>query len=149
MWLLMTTLADNKKGGAMRMGLSGVAYEAARTVPVSTLSTATGHVVLLDELRTVLGGSERQRGHASYKKLTKTYRGGETYLYAISLAQAACKNNNYTKGNKKKTSIILDQAGLRNSQQASTTATAAMHSVNGMDEMTALNTAMRDLWGGD
>lgn len=151
-WMFMTTLADNKKGGAMRMALSGVAYEAARTVPVATLITAQGHVVLLAALRTAFGGSDAKRGHSAYRKLKKTYRGNssmEVYLSAMTLAIAECNNNGYTMAAKTSTAIILDQAGLDNSQQASTVATAAMHKVNGIDEVTALTTALRDLWGGD
>lgn len=151
-WLFMTTLADNKKGGAMRMALSGVAYEAARTVSVATLITTQGHIVLLAALRTAFGGSDAKRGHSAYRKLKKTYRGSssmEVYLSAITLALAECNNNGYTMAAKTSTAIILDQAGLDNSQQASTVATAAMHTVNGADEVTALTTALRDLWGGD
>lgn len=151
-WLFMTTLPDSKKGGAMRMALSGLAYEAARTVPVATLTTAEGHTKLLQVLRTAFGGSERKRGHASYHKLHKTYRGDtsmEAYLANITLALAECKTNGYTMGDKTASAVIINQAGLDQSQQASTTATAAMHTVEGMNEVTALTTAMRDLWGGE
>eukprot|EP00168_Porphyra_purpurea_P015443 TRINITY_DN4751_c0_g1_i2.p1 TRINITY_DN4751_c0_g1~~TRINITY_DN4751_c0_g1_i2.p1 ORF type:complete len:423 (+),score=91.40 TRINITY_DN4751_c0_g1_i2:529-1797(+) len=67
----------------------------------------------------------------------------------MSLALAECKNNEYTMGDKTAAAIIMDQAGLDANQQASTTATAAMHTSNGMNEVTALTTATRDLWGGD
>eukprot|EP00170_Pyropia_yezoensis_P005262 contig_21433_g5276 len=89
--LFMTTLADNNKGGAMRMGLSGVAHEACRTVSVSTLITNNGHTLLLDALRAAFGGSESNRGHTAYRKLIKTYRGDasmETYLATMALALA-------------------------------------------------------------
>lgn len=151
-WLFMTTLADNKKGGAMRMALSGLAYEAARTMPVATLITAEGHVPLLNALRTAFGGRERKRGHASYRKLNKAYRGDtsmEAYFANITLALTECNTNGYTMGDKTAAAIIMDQAGLDPSQQASTTATAAMHTIDGMNEVTALTTAMRDLWGGE
>jgi len=46
-WLHMTTLPDDKKGGAMRMAFEGVAKEAARIVPVTNLMTASGHDTLL------------------------------------------------------------------------------------------------------
>lgn len=146
-----TTLADNKKGGVMRMSLSGLAHAAAHTVPVGTLITAEGHKILLDALRTAFGGSKSNRGHMSYRKLKKTYRGDmsmEKYLATMALALAECKSNGYTMGNKLASAVILDQAGLDANQQASTSATAAMHTVNGMNEVTALTTAMRDLWGG-
>lgn len=151
-WLFMTTLADNKKGGAMRMGLSGVAYEACRTVPVALLTTAEGHILLLEALRTAFGGSESNRGFIAYREPNKTYRGHvsmETYLATISLALADCKNNGYNMGGKTAAAVILDQSGLDANQQAPPMATAAMHSVNGMSEVTALTTAMRDLWEGD
>lgn len=125
-WLFMTTLADNKKGGAMRMGLSGVAYEACRTVPVATLITNNEHTLLLEALCTAFGGSESNRGHTAYRKLIKTYRGDasmETYLATMALALAECKNNGYIMGDKTGAAVILDQSGLDANQQASTMGT--------------------------
>lgn len=128
-----------------------MAYEAARTVPVATLMTAEGHVHLLAALRSAFGGSEAKRGHVAYRKLRSLYRGDmsmEAYLPAMALAMAECRNNGYTMSAKTATAIVLDQAGLDANQQASTVATAAMHSANGADDMVALTTALRDLWGG-
>eukprot|EP00170_Pyropia_yezoensis_P005265 contig_21434_g5279 len=83
----MTTLVEDKKGRAMRMRLSGVAYEACRTVPVATLITNNRHMLLLEALRTAFGGSVSNRGHAAYRKLFKTYRGDasmEAYLATMA-----------------------------------------------------------------
>lgn len=131
------------------MTVSGVAYKAARTAPVATLTKY--HFVLLNALRTAFGGSERKRGHASYRSLNKTFRGDSSMDDYISVITRAleCKNNNYTMGDNTAAAIILDNAGLDNSQQASTTATASMHTVDGMDAFTAFTTTMRDLWVGD
>lgn len=52
-------------------------------------------------------------------------------------------------GDKTAAAVILDPAGLDANQQVSTKPTAAMHSVNGMNSVTALTTAMRDLWVSD
>lgn len=152
LWLFMTTLADNKKGGAMRVALTGAAYDTARTVPVETLITDQGHVELMKVLRLAFGGSDSKRGHSAYRKLKKTYRGNssmETYLSAMTLVLAECNNNGYAISDKTAVSIILDQSGLDTNQQAATMSTAAMHVVKGLDEVAALNTAMSDLWGGD
>lgn len=50
-WLMMTTLSNSKKGGAMRIALSGVALEAARTVSVGDLMTDGGYKQLLTTVR--------------------------------------------------------------------------------------------------
>ena len=77
-WLHMTTLPDDKKGGAMRMALGGVAKEAARIVPLATLMTASGHDTLLQTLRSAFGGSEFKRGQDAYRHLKTLYRGTRT-----------------------------------------------------------------------
>lgn len=64
MWF-KTTLADDKNGGARRLVLTGVAYEAARTVAVATLTTTQGHITLFAALRTAFGGSDAKRGHSA------------------------------------------------------------------------------------
>eukprot|EP00170_Pyropia_yezoensis_P006446 contig_26283_g6467 len=151
-WLFMTKLADNKKGGAMRFALTGAAYDAARTVDVDTLTTDQGHVEVMKVLRLAFGDSDSKRGHSAYRKLKKTYRGTssmETYLSAMTLVLAESNNNGYETSNKTAVAIILDQGGLDTNQQAATISTAAMHAVNGLDEVAAMKTAMSDLWGGD
>ena len=60
-WLHMTTLPDDKKGGAMRLALTGVAKEAARNVSVAQVTSPTGHKALLTCLRVIFAGSESQR----------------------------------------------------------------------------------------
>jgi len=43
-WHHLAELTDNKKGGALRMSLSGVAYDAARKVSVAALIRDDGHI---------------------------------------------------------------------------------------------------------
>ncbi|GAB0491154.1 hypothetical protein MMPV_002403 [Pyropia vietnamensis] len=116
------------------------------------LSGVARITITLPHLRTAFGGSDAKRGHVAYRTLRALYRGDksmEAYLAAIAMAMAECRNNGYTMSKKTATAIVLDQAGLDVSQQASTVATAAMHSANGADDMSAMTTALRDLWGGD
>lgn len=147
----MTTLADNKKGGAMRLALSGVAMEAARNVSVADLTQPNGYKMLLDCLRIIFGGSEAQRGQDAYGTLKTLYRGTrsmEEYLAAMSQALVQCRVNGYSMSNKTAAAIFLDQAGLDTHKQATTMSAAGVLSVKGSDSLTAVTTALRDLWGG-
>lgn len=75
LWLHMTTLANDKKGGAMRLALTGIAKEAARNASISQLIQPDGHKTLIDCLRLSFGDSESQRGHDAYRALKILYRG--------------------------------------------------------------------------
>ncbi|KAK1869244.1 hypothetical protein I4F81_011723 [Pyropia yezoensis] len=147
-WLFMTTLADNKQGGAIRFALTGAAYDAACTVEVDVLTTNHGHIAVMKALRLAFSGSDSKRGHAAYRKLKKTYRGTssmETYLSAMTLVLAECNNNGYEISNKTAVVIILDQGGLDTNQQAATISTAAMHAVKGLDEAGELENFFSEL----
>lgn len=151
LWTHMTTLADDKKGGAMRLALSGVAKEAARNVSVTDLIKPNGQKLLLDCLRVIFGGSEAQRGQDAYRTLKTLYRGTrsmEEYLAAMGQALVQCRVNGYSMSNKTAAAIFLDQAGLDKHQQATTMSAAGVLSVNGHDSLTSITAALRDLWGG-
>lgn len=148
----MTTLDDNKKGGAMRFALTGASYDAVRTVEVDVLTTNQGHIEVLKLFRLVFAGSDSKRGHSAYRKIKKTYRSTssmETYLSAMTLVLAECKKNGYEISGKAAVAIILEQGGLDTNQQEATISTAAMHAVPGLEDVAAMKTAMSGLWGGD
>jgi len=150
-WLHMTTLPDDKKGGAMRLALTGVAKEAARNVTVAQVISPTGHEMLLTCLRTIFAGSESQRGHDAYSALKTLYRGSrsmEEYLSAMGLAPIQCRVNGYSMSSKTAAAVVLDQAGLDANQKASTMAAAAVLSLRGKDTLNSLTMSLRDLWGG-
>lgn len=152
LWNHMTTLADDKKGGAMRLALSGVAKEAARNVSVADLILPDGHKRLLECLRVIFGGSEAQRGQEAYRTLKTLYRGTRTmeeYLAAMGQALVQCRVNGYSMSNKTAAAIFLDQAGLDKHQQATTMSAAGVLSVKGHDSLRSITTALRDLWGGN
>ena len=151
-WLHMKTLPDDKKGGAMRLSLGGVAKEAARNVGIAQLVLPTGFQTLLDCLRLIFGGSESQRGHDAYCTLKTLYRGlrpMEEYLATIGQALVECRINGYSMANKTAVAIILDQEGLASNQQASTKAAAAVLTIKGSETLNAVTVSLRDLWGGD
>ena len=151
-WLHMTTLPDDKKGGAMRLALGGVAKEAARNVGIDHLVLPTGYQTLLECLRLIFGGSESQRGHDAYRTLKALYRGSrpmEEYLATIGQALVQCRINGYSMSGKTAAAIVLDQAGLDANQQASTKAAAAVLTIKGSDTLNAITISLRDLWGGD
>jgi len=151
-WLHMKTLPDDKKGGAMRLSLGGVAKEAARNVGIAQLVLPTGFQTLLDCLRLIFGGSESQRAHDAYRALKTLYRGSrpmEEYLATIGQALVQCRINGYSMSNKTAAAIILDHAGLDANQQASTKVAAAVLTIKGSDTLNAVTVSLRDLWGGD
>jgi len=151
-WLHITTLPDDKKGGAMRLALGGVAKKAARNVGVDHLVLPTGYQTLLECLRLIFGGSESQRGHDAYRTLKALYRGSrlmEEYLATIRKALVLCRINGYSMSGKTAAAIVLDQAGLDANQQASTKAAAAVLKIKGSDTLKAITISLRDLWGED
>ncbi|OSX78708.1 hypothetical protein BU14_0103s0051 [Porphyra umbilicalis] len=151
-WPHMTTLPDDKKGGAMRLALGGVAKEAAPNVGVDQLVLPTGYRTLLECLRLIFGRSESQRGHDAYRTLKALYRGSqpmEEYLAAIGQALVQCRINGYSMSGKTAAAIVLDQAGLDANQQASTKAAAAVLTLKGSDTLNAVTISLRDLWEGD
>eukprot|EP00170_Pyropia_yezoensis_P005836 contig_23754_g5854 len=104
-----------------------------------------------DCLRIIFGGSEAQRGQDAYGTLKTLYRGTrsmEEYLAAMSQALVQCRVNGYSMSNKTAAAIFLDQAGLDTHKQATTMSAAGVLSVKGSDSLTAVTTALRDLWGG-
>ena len=149
-WLHLTELTDDKKGGALRMSLSGVAYEADRKVKVSALIQTDGYLEMLNTLRAAFGGSDFKRGHTAYRRLRTMYRGSrdmEVYLAEVGQALAECRLNGYEMSHNVAGALILDQAGLDQSQQATTLATAVSLRTNRNPEA-AISVALRDLWGG-
>ena len=138
MWLHMKTLPDDKKGGVMRLALSGVAKEAARNVGIDHLVLPTGYQTLLECLRLIFGGSESQRGHDAHRTLKALYRGSrqmEEYFATIGQALVQCRINGYSMSCKTAAAIVLDQVGLDANQQASTKAAAAVLTLKGSDTL--------------
>jgi len=149
-WLHLTELADNKKGGALRMSLSGVAYDAARKVTVAALIRDDGHIELLSTLRAAFGGSDFKRVHTANRRLRTLYRGSrgmEVYLAEVGQALAECGLNGHEMSHNVAGALILDQSGLDQTQQATTLATAVSLRGNRNPEA-AISVALRDLWGG-
>jgi len=135
----------------MRMVLTGVAAEVARQIPVAALIEDKGHVALLNALRTAFGGSDGQRGHAAYRRLRGLYRGDrsmEVYLADVAVALADCRAHGYSLEGTLAAALVLRQAGLDASKQASTVALAASLRDEAGSEERAVSTALRDLWGG-
>lgn len=150
LWIHMTTPADDKKGGAMRLALAGVAKEAALNVAIAQLIQPDGYKTLLNCLRLILGGSESQCGHDAYRALETLYRGTrsmEEYLASMGQALVQCRVSGYSMWNKTAAAIFLDQAGLDTHQQATTMSAAGVLSVKGHDSLSPITTALRDLWG--
>lgn len=149
-WLHLTELADDKNGGALRMSLRRVAYDAARKVKVTDLIHPSGHTTLLATLRSVFGGRDFKRGQDAYRRLRTLYRGDKAikvYLAEVGQALDECRLNGYDMSHQVACAIILDQSGLDQTQQATTLATAVSFREHHNSE-TSISVALRDLWGG-
>eukprot|EP00168_Porphyra_purpurea_P006048 TRINITY_DN1729_c0_g1_i4.p3 TRINITY_DN1729_c0_g1~~TRINITY_DN1729_c0_g1_i4.p3 ORF type:complete len:279 (-),score=63.28 TRINITY_DN1729_c0_g1_i4:4844-5680(-) len=151
-WLHMTRLPEDKKGGAVRLALTGVAQEAGRNLTVAQVTSSTGRKILLACLQLVFAGSEAQRGHDAYRSLKTLYRGSKTmkeYLYVMGQALIQCRMNGYSMSSKTAAAVVLDHDRLEGNQKASTMAAAVVIGLKGKDTLNAMTTALRDLWGGE
>lgn len=150
-WLHMTTLADEKNGGALRLAISGAAKEAARNVTVAQVTSPTGHTRLLEFLRIIFSGIQSRHGHDAYRSLKALYRGCrsmEEYMAEMGQALVQFRFNGYSMSSKTAAALVLDQSGLDANQWASTMAAAALLHLMGNDTLHAITTAPRDLRGG-
>lgn len=72
----------------------------------------------------------------------------EEYLEAMGIALAECHANRYTFLAKMSSAILLHQAGLTKHEEAKTFAAASVNTIAGTTGVSAMSTALCDLWGG-
>ncbi|KAK1862375.1 hypothetical protein I4F81_004949 [Pyropia yezoensis] len=66
----------------------------------------------------------------------------------MGIALAECHANGYTFSAKMSSAILLHQAGLTKHEEAKTFAAASVNTIADTTGLSALSTALRDLWGG-
>lgn len=145
---VLETSTSRQEGLRHAHGLTGVAKEAARIVPDATMTLATGRNSLPHALRRLRLQRVSTGAGCLPPSQVVVPRFSNDGLASIGQALAQCSVNGYTMVAKTSYAIVVDQAGLDVNQQASTDATAAVHSMHNCDGMMSTMTALRDLRGG-